>query len=239
MNVMGIQKTLSNLKNSLLIDYLGIADLKPAKEFIESYGGKEISKYPTAISIGIVLPHDIVNGLSNRSKKAHRIAYKTHGYSIVNDRLNYTASLIASFIQQNGFSAYPIAASERVDDEKIAGAFSHKLAAHLSGLGWIGKSCLLITPGNGPRVRWVTVLTDAPLEATGRPVSPECGSCTECVDICPVKAFTGKMFDQSEQRSARYDAKKCDDYFKEMENNNEATVCGLCLYICPYGNNKR
>jgi len=58
MNVMGIQKTLSNLKKSLLIDYLGIADLKPAKEFIESYGGKEISKYPTAISIGIVLPHE-------------------------------------------------------------------------------------------------------------------------------------------------------------------------------------
>ena len=44
------------------------------------------------------------------------------------------------------------------------GHLSHKLVAHLAGLGRIGRSCLLLTPGAGPRVRLATVLTNAPLD---------------------------------------------------------------------------
>ena len=56
---------------------------------------------------------------------------------------------------------------ENLKDERQRAVFSNKLAAHLAGLGWIGKSCLLITPQVGPRVRWVSVLTEAPLALTG------------------------------------------------------------------------
>jgi epoxyqueuosine reductase QueG len=38
----------------------------------------------------------------------------------------------------------------------------------LAGLGWIGKSCSLISPHFGPRLRLVTVLTNAPLKAGQR-----------------------------------------------------------------------
>jgi hypothetical protein len=61
---------------------------------------------------------------------------------------------------------------------------AHKLAAHLAGLGWIGKSCLLLTEQFGPRVRFVSVLTDAPLEA-GSPLDKPCGKCQVCIDACP------------------------------------------------------
>jgi epoxyqueuosine reductase QueG len=114
--------------------------------------------------------------------------------------------------------------------------FSHKMAAHLAGLGWIGKSCLLITPQVGPRVRWVSVLTDAPLEVTGEPMVEQCGSCQECVEICPVQAFTGRPFREEEPREMRYDAGKCDRYFRKMkEKNGDLAICGLCLYVCPHG----
>ncbi|MEZ5336616.1 MAG: 4Fe-4S double cluster binding domain-containing protein, partial [Methanolobus sp.] len=141
-------------------------------------------------------------------------------------------------IQENSYEALPLPASKRIDDERICAQFSHKLAAHLAGLGWIGKSCLLITPDNGPRVRWITILTDAPLKPTGSKMKSKCGTCNECVNICPVHAFTGRDFAESESREMRYDAKKCGDYFKVMEKKGQIPVCGLCVYVCPHGRKK-
>ena len=139
-------------------------------------------------------------------------------------------------LQREGHQALPIPASKRVDNERICAAFSHKLAAHLAGLGWIGKSCLLVTPEEGPRVRWATVLTDAPLPVTGKPMDGRCGKCNRCVEICPVQAFTGAAFRASEPREKRYDAGKCDRYFAAMRDKDaQLAVCGLCLYVCPYG----
>ncbi len=97
------------------------------------------------------------------------------------------------------------------------------------------KSCLLITPDHGPRVRWVSILTDAPLHPTGSPIEPQCGDCTACVDICPQHAFTGRIFYKDEPRKARFDAAACDGYFREMKKKKSVAVCGLCLYVCPYG----
>jgi epoxyqueuosine reductase QueG len=85
-------------------------------------------------------------------------------------------------------------------------------------------------------VRWVNVLTDAPLEPTGSPVDPRCGKCTACVDICPVHAFTGRMFSPDEPREARFDAAACDRYYHKLEKEmGIAGVCGLCLWACPHG----
>jgi epoxyqueuosine reductase QueG len=153
---------------------------------------------------------------------------------VVNDRLDDLASRVAGELQREGFKAYPLPSSKRVDSERICALFSHKLAAHLAGLGWIGKSCLFITPEHGPRIRFVSVLTDAPLKA-GVPMDAACGDCTECVDACPISAFTGRIFRENEPREARYDARKCEKYFSEMEKHGRPAVCGLCLYACPHG----
>ncbi|UCG16502.1 MAG: epoxyqueuosine reductase, partial [Phycisphaerales bacterium] len=119
---------------------------------------------------------------------------------------------------------------------RFCAAFSHKLAAHLAGLGWIGKSCLLITPEVGPRVRWTTVLTDAPLATTGEAMDERCGDCDQCVEICPAGAVTGRAFRADEPRDARFDTSKCDGYFATMkEQDPETAVCGMCLYVCPHG----
>lgn len=85
----------------------------------------------------------------------------------------------AGFIDKKGYRALPLPAAERIDDERICASFSHKMGASLSGLGWIGKNCLLVTPEHGPRVRWTTILTDAPLEPTGNLQEQKCGRCTK------------------------------------------------------------
>jgi epoxyqueuosine reductase QueG len=215
-------------------DFFGVADLGPAKAEVVRQGGPELAAYPGAVSIGIRLFDDIVDRLPDGERMDVAVSYRHHCYDVINGRLDDLASRIAGELQREGYKAYPLPSSKRVDSERICALFSHKLAAHLAGLGWIGKSCLLVTPEHGPRVRFVTVLTDAPLVA-GVPMDVACGDCTECVDACPVSAFTGRSFREDEPREARYDARKCEKYFSEMEKQGRPAVCGLCLYACPHG----
>jgi epoxyqueuosine reductase len=233
---MKLGSELVHLAKSWGADYCGIADLSPARDTIQDQGGREIAEYPRAVSIGIALLHAIVDQLPRRSERAVATSYRLHCYDVINERLDHISSRLGSVLQVKGYRAFPVPASRRVDDLRICAIFSHKLAAHLAGLGWIGKNCLLITPEIGPRVRWATVLTDAPLEATGRSMQERCGDCHECVDRCPVKAFTGQPFRAGEGRAVRFDAGKCDRYFTQMRKKElETAVCGLCLYSCPYG----
>ena len=234
MQSMALEDQIRQILQQEGVDFFGVADLSPAREEVARQGGPAIAGYPRAISLGIRLFDEIVDTLPERDNRAAAISYRTHCYDVINGRLNEVASKVAGAVQRAGFKAYPVPASDRVDSERICAVFSHKLAAHLAGLGWIGKSCLLVTPEAGPRVRFVTVLTDAPLTA-GTPMDPQCGDCSECVDACPISAYTGRLFREDEPREARYDARKCDAYFKAMEKEGRPVVCGLCLYACPHG----
>lgn len=231
---MDLDAHIRTLAHSLDADYFGVADLSSAHDFILAQGGERVARYPRAIAIGMVLQDTIVNLLPDDDPAA-AVLYRHNSYDVVNLALDQVALRVANTLQRAGFSTFPVPASKRTDDDHISGIFSQKLAAHLAGLGWIGKSCLLVTPDHGPRVRWVTVLTDAPLHPTGSPVEQQCGECTACVDICPQHAFTGRPFRRDELREARFDAAACDRYFKESEKTRGVAVCGLCLYICPHG----
>jgi epoxyqueuosine reductase len=220
-------------------DFYGVANLSPAHDFILDQGGEEVGLYPKAISLGIRLMDSIVDQLPRREEHSVAVNYRHHGYQVINQRLDLMASRLSSKVQEEGYRALPIPASERYDDERICAVFSHKLAAYLAGHGWIGKSCLLITPQFGPRVRWTTILTDAPLNATKEPKYEDCADCTDCVDICPVSAFTGEPFHENEPREVRYDAKKCERYIKKLEKKEPLAVCGLCVYICPHGKKEK
>lgn len=235
---MSFQEELNKIARDNGVYYFGVSDLSSARDFIADQGGDELTAYPYAISLGIKLIDPIVNKLPHRKERSAALNYRHHAYNVINSRLDLISSVLSSHVQERGYRVLPLPAAERMDDERICAQFSHKLAAHLAGLGWIGKSCLLITPENGPRVRWTTILTDAPLIPTGNKMDSRCGTCNECVRICPVQAFTGRNFVESESREHRYDARKCDSYFNWMKNNGQIPVCGLCLYVCPYGRKK-
>lgn len=215
-------------------DRFGVADLSTAQELIQRQGGPTIAQFPRALSIGVVMPLAIVDQLPQRMDKAAASAYRGHSYNILNRRLDELASRLSSTLQREGYRAFPIRASQMVDEVRLHGLFSHKLAAHLAGLGWIGKSCLLVTPDVGPRVRWASVLTDAPLPA-GQPLAERCGECMECVTSCPAHAFTGRNFRASEPRESRFDVFECQGYLRQREEQVSVGVCGMCVYVCPHG----
>ena len=232
---MDLDKRITDLRQEFGLDFFGVADLAPARDAILEQGGPEIAEYPRSISLGIALLDSVVDQLPRRAERAVALSYRYHGYEVVNRQLDIVASRLSSFLQREGHRGLPVAASQHVDEDRLCGSFSHKMGAHLAGLGWIGKSCLLVTPEVGPRVRWATVLTDAPLAATGESMEERCGDCVQCVEICPTHAFSGAPFRENEPREVRFEARKCDQYFDQMEQNTGVPVCGMCLYICPQG----
>ena len=228
-----LQTELQKMATEHGVDLFGVADLGSAQDFICRQGGQQLRKFSRAISIGIRLLDAIVDELHRHEDRPTLLAYKGL-YNSVNSQLDHIALLLAKRLQEEGYRSYPIPASPPYDPEKLIGVMSHKLAASLAGLGWIGRSCLLITPSCGPRVRLSTILTDAPLKA-GSLLDRDCDDCRACLDICPVKAFTGVPFDPSEPVEAKFNAHSCHDYMNERKEKLGEDLCGLCVYACPHG----
>lgn len=236
MKPMSTTEALRDLATSQGMDFFGVADLSGAREAIVAQGGPELAAYPRALSIGKILVHDIVDRLSPEPDAVVAELYRYYCCDLVNDVLDRTALRLAGLLQTNGHRALPVPAAPRaVDSDRLCGVFSNKMAAHLAGLGWIGKSCLLVTPEVGPRARWASVLTDAPLTPTGSPMAPRCGECQACVDTCPAHAFTGEAFSPEDAREERFAAHDCHEHLRAMKEKTDHRICGLCVKACPRG----
>jgi len=235
-----LHRELKALADAEGVDFFGVADLTPARGTIVEQGGDELARFSRAVSVGKTLVHAIVDSLSDPPDARSAELYRYYCYDLVNERLDQAALRISSLLQAYGSAALPIPAAPRaIDAERLCGLFSNKLAAHLAGLGWIGKSCLLITPDAGPRVRWASVLTDAPVPPTGRPMAPRCGECRVCVKACPAAAFTGRPFLPEEDRDVRFRASACDQHLGAMKEKIGQRVCGMCVKVCPHGEQRR
>jgi epoxyqueuosine reductase len=210
-------------------DLCGVADLIPAHDFIVTQGNAVMGQFPRAVALGMRLSDAIVDGHSPDETQRESL-YWHHVYRVVTPALDILAYEVGNWLTRHGFRTFPIPGSTPYNTEKLVGMFSHKLAAHLAGLGWISKSCLLVTEAFGPRVRFVTVLTDAPLE-TDAPLDGQCGKCQICIDACPAGAFTGVEFRPTDDRDVRFDVFKCSEY-----RSNHA--CGLCVSTCPKGRSR-
>ncbi len=232
----GLEENLRSLAREQGIDLFGVADLSSAKPYIDAQGGEFLAGYPRAVSIGMRLLDHVVDQLPNHGDLGTISIYRGL-YATVNCALDRAAFIIAKRIQEEGFRAHMIPASAMLNNGRLEAAFSHKVAANLAGLGWVGKNCLLITPKYGPRVRLATVLTDAPLE-TGSPIKNRCGSCSKCADVCPSKAILGRAFSEEEPRDARLRASLCDGYTEARIKTFGDVNCGLCVYACPHGSTR-
>lgn len=196
----------------------------------------ELSAYPYAITIVRRLSRAVTNTIHG----APSMIYFQH-YRITNTKLDLLAIDAVSFIEKRGFLALPIAASQSTPDskEEYRGVFPHKTGAVMSGLGFIGKSGVLITNKYGSFVRLATVLTDMPLESDVDTIqTSKCGSCTLCKDACPAGAITGEEYIPGHPRKEIFDAKKCSEHMKTYRNIGRGAVCGICMSVCPFNKKK-
>jgi epoxyqueuosine reductase len=108
--------------------------------------------------------------------------------------------------------------------------------AKRSGLGWIGKNTMLISPQKGSFFFLAELILDVEL-SYDEPISDFCGTCRRCIDACPTAAISEKGY--------LMDASKCISYLtielreeipKEFggKMENWAFGCDICQDVCPW-----
>jgi epoxyqueuosine reductase len=120
--------------------------------------------------------------------------YVVYGYNKINDQLDWAAlQAIFHLEKKHKQKAYGIPASKPRDEKLFMGAMSNRYAAVCAGLGEFGWSGFVLTPQDGPRVRWISVITEASMEPDPLYMGPKLcdpGKCHICVEACPAGALS-------------------------------------------------
>jgi len=130
--------------------------------------------------------------------------------------------------------------------EKEIGAFGYRVftdsapvmevaLAEKSGLGWRGKHTLLLNREAGSMFFLGELFTDLALPVD-EPVTPHCGQCRSCIDVCPTQAIVAPY---------ELDARRCISYLTiELKGSipvelrsligNRVYGCDDCQLYCPW-----
>lgn len=211
---------------------VGVADIESLRE-LSTNPPDLLKPFSRAISIALVLPLATFEQISDHPTPIYKSIYQTA--NLILDQIAFRAAMI---LQNDGFYSLPIPASQVLDKEKWTAAISHKAVARMAGLGWQGKNLLLITPQHGSRVRLVTILTTASLNAD-KPQKNRCGDCTACQDACPAQAIKGvnTKTHYKNRNEAMYFSRCVEKVTGEFAKIPEVAVpiCGICIKVCPFG----
>ncbi|PJI43754.1 MAG: tRNA epoxyqueuosine(34) reductase QueG [Ferrovibrio sp.] len=104
-----------------------------------------------------------------------------------------------------------------------------------AGIGWQGKHTNLVSRDFGSWLFLGLILTTAEI-AADEAETDHCGSCSNCLDICPTQAFPAPY--QLDARrcisylTIEYDGVIADDFASAM--GNRIYGCDDCLAVCPW-----
>ncbi|HUL23264.1 MAG TPA: hypothetical protein VLZ10_17550 [Thermodesulfobacteriota bacterium] len=200
----------------------GVADLRSFKKEEILLPSSLIDRLPFAISVGFHLSDAVLEEVENQPTPLY-----FHHYQRVNILLDTIGLVLTSTIQDLGYQAIPIAASQLVDWKTQKAHLSHKHVARAAGLGWIGRNNLLVNEQFGSRIRLVTILTGIPLIVSAPSVSvKDCGSCLDCLPVCPAGAIR--------ERQQDFDHLRCYEqlriFVKTLHFSHN--ICGVCVKAC-------
>ena len=200
-------------------DLFGVADVRPIRDGF-ALAPELREKLGWAISLGKRLSDAVLEDIVD-----HPTPIYFHHYRQTNFFLDRGAFLLADFIQSLGAGALALPASQILDWGKQTAHLSHKHVGVLAGLGWFGRNNLLVNRELGARFRLVTVLTDMPLEPNAS-LQGDCGTCRDCVDICPAGAIKDRRED--------FDHLACYEKLKEFRKLGYTSqfICGVCVKAC-------
>lgn len=115
---------------------------------------------------------------------------------VMNVKLDYLAFRVARYLDDLGYEAIPIASSNiwryrpfETLTATFAPDMSHIYAATCAGLGGLGWHGLTMSPEYGPRNRFISIITNAPLCPTPMYEDKLCDMCGSCIEHCPVDAY--------------------------------------------------
>lgn len=146
-------------------------------------------------------------------------------HKLMRRRLQQLAERVQALIGPFGFRAF-------VDSAPVM----ERALATRSGLGWIGKNCMLINPKAGSYFFLGELYVDLPLPTDDAFTQQHCGSCSACLQQCPTQAFVDDRV---------LDARRCISYLTiELKGaipedlrplmGNRVFGCDDCQLVCPW-----
>ncbi|QLA14904.1 4Fe-4S double cluster binding domain-containing protein [Desulfolutivibrio sulfoxidireducens] len=214
---------------------VGVADLA-LLQGIETSPPDLLEGFTRAVSVAVRLSNGVMDAIKDRPTPLYRRHYDT-----ANILLDQIALRLTHLLMDRGARALPLPASQSLDQVALTSYLSHKAVAIAAGIGWQGKSLLVVNPRFGPRIRLVTVLTDAPL-APDAPVKNRCGACSACAEACPAGAIknVSTVWHYKDRDEALHFRRCADKVTREFKNlpHVESTICGVCVSVCPWGRRK-
>jgi len=132
---------------------------------------------------------------------------------------------VLHFIRTMDFSAEPVGRY----GYPLKGEINLKKEAIRAGLGQRGKSTIVLHPRYGPRLRFIAIRTDAPLEPISdsklvEEENPVCHGCSICIDACPTKALEPYRMP---------DISLCLSNITPVTEDGHSILCDQCLHLCP------
>ena len=188
---------------------------------------------PVGISVAVAYPKEIIRGITELPTHEYH-----DWYNKLNERLDAIVTRGAEILRETGYKAIAqtreyVGNGESSDNTILP----HKTVATRAGMGWIGKSALLVTEKYGSAIRLSSILTDAPLEVAVPFNKSKCGECMICANACPAGAVSGKLWEVGVYRDEFFDLVKCRKTACERSKQGfggDVTICGKCIEVCPY-----
>lgn len=202
-------------------DLFGIANLEHMNERARP-GKRPKDLYPYAKSLMIIgcgMMDPFCRGWVKNGKRT---------FSLTLLELERRCRLLKRFFWERGYHTF----GGEVYGNAVAGV-GIRLAEPAAdcGMGYIGKSNLLITPQYGPRQNLISLATDAYLEPDEGDPASQCGHCTLCQKMCLSGAIMGDGFFHARQCESIVNANPNKRYY----NKNVDQDCNICLRVCPKG----
>lgn len=211
---------LESLVKSRGMASFGVADISDSSIEVRFVPKVAVSDLNRAISMGCRLSDRVMESLVDCPTPTYRYHYRQ-----INQLLDSAAGAAVEWIQNRGYSAFPVPSSQILDWKENKGHLWHVAIACRAGVAWWGRNNLAVSPLYGARVRYVTVLTDMPLPSSPR-IDRDCGECVDCISACPAEAIG--------HYPEEFDVDKCNallgKFSKELSLG--VKICGLCVKAC-------
>jgi epoxyqueuosine reductase len=220
--------------------------LQPAENYLYGFAdlkgllNRKFDGFNYGISIGRRLDNSIVENIIEGPTKEYYLHYRQ-----INEELTVLSLKIAAILNSKNIETLTVAPTVSTGEldtiyyNTLRTDLSHKMVATRAGLGWIGKTDLLITKKFGPRLRLTSLLLKASPGTNSVPIVKSlCGRCNICVEACPAKAANGKKWNINVEREEFYYPWKCREQCAEFGRSRlstDARVCGICVALCPVG----
>lgn len=212
---------MNNLKDYLKrlgISKVGFADVDGlANEFID---------LPNGISLVLKLPKKAMYYINQEDYESYWSCF----HSKI-DELTEISLKGEEYIKNLGYNAFALTMQRNeCDMKKLLSILPYKTIATKSGMGWIGRSALFVTPEYGSMVALGGILTDMPLEF-GTPITDsQCDDCENCQKACPVGAINPQKWNDRMNREDIIDIDACFEYI--MGKYKKGSGCTKCMCEC-------